>query len=479
MPNVIKYSTGATPTGCLRKGNMLIGNNTADYGLTFFNGIDPPAGGYTIYLNKASGGPSIYCPANDTQLIAITNQIAGANYTTAAQCLAYFAGQTDKIILNKNYEPIVTDGLVLYLDADQLMSYPTTGSTWYDISGRNTTGTLYNSPTFNDNGWFEMDGTDDIIYGWQGTLPTPTYSCSLDMVVNIITSSFWGELFYIGASGFNHNMPYVAFYLDTYGVPQLTFGTNETAAGYRGIHDVATTITGSFNKWAHIVGTMQDDELEMFINGESKGTYTLPTGWTSSLGNENVYLGGGLSTGFVSDVNCKIQSAKVYNRGLTPYEVYQNYITTLNSNMVTDGERFITSWVVLAGLTSRTPNAVQAPDGSMTATLFERISVANPGHAQIRQNFPVIDLFPDTTYNVSFWAKRIYLTQRLDFEFSDTPQQVVYLTDEWKFYSFSLTTNSTFPVGEFIDIGSTTVSAGSQLGEQYSMWNLHVSLAQV
>ena len=76
MPNVIKYTTGATPTGCLRKGNMLIGNNTADYGLTFFNGINPPNGGYTIYLNKASGGPSIYCPANDTQLIGITNQIS-------------------------------------------------------------------------------------------------------------------------------------------------------------------------------------------------------------------------------------------------------------------------------------------------------------------------------------------------------------------------------------------------------------------
>ena len=95
MPNVIKYTTGATETGCLRKGNMQIGNNTADYGATFWNGITPPSGGYTIYLNKASGGPSIYCPASDAQLITITNQIAGANYTTAAQCLDYFAGQSE------------------------------------------------------------------------------------------------------------------------------------------------------------------------------------------------------------------------------------------------------------------------------------------------------------------------------------------------------------------------------------------------
>ncbi len=152
MPNVIKYSVGATPSGSLRKGNMLIGNNTADYGATFFNGINPPSGGYTIYLNKASGGPSIYCPANNTQLIFITNQIVGANFTTAAQCLDYFAGQTDKIVVNMNYEGIVTSGLVLNYDAGFLPSYPTTGSTWYNISGNASNGTMVTStiPTYSD-----------------------------------------------------------------------------------------------------------------------------------------------------------------------------------------------------------------------------------------------------------------------------------------------------------------------------------------
>lgn len=165
MPNVIKYTTGATEAGCLRKGNMLIGNNTADNGLTFFNGINPPSGGYTIYLNKASGGPSIYCPANDSQLITITNQIAGANYTTAAQCLAYFASQTDKLCVNFNYEGIVTDGLVLNLDAGFNPSYPTTGTSWYDLSGNTNNGTLTNGPTFNsaNNGGIVYDGVDDVL----------------------------------------------------------------------------------------------------------------------------------------------------------------------------------------------------------------------------------------------------------------------------------------------------------------------------
>ena len=132
MPNGIQYSTGTTPAGCLRKGNMLISNNTADTGTSFYTGINPPSGGYTVYLNKASGGPSIYCPANDTQLINLTNQIAGTNYTTAAQCLAYFAGQSDKLCVNFNYEGIVTNGLVLNLDAGFDPSYPTTGTTWYE-----------------------------------------------------------------------------------------------------------------------------------------------------------------------------------------------------------------------------------------------------------------------------------------------------------------------------------------------------------
>ena len=77
MPNVIKYTTGTTPDGCLRKGDMSIGNNTADYGLSFYTGVEPPTGGYTIYLNKATGGPSIYVANNDTELITLTNQIAG------------------------------------------------------------------------------------------------------------------------------------------------------------------------------------------------------------------------------------------------------------------------------------------------------------------------------------------------------------------------------------------------------------------
>lgn len=190
MPNVVKYTTDALPSNCLKKGNFAIGNNNSDYGLTFYNGITPPSGGYTIYLNKESGGPSIYCPANDAQLIIVTNQIAGTNYTNAAQCINYFASQTDKLLVNQdyptNYPYIVMDGIVLNLDASINQSYPGTGTAWADINGLGlkNNGTLLNGPTFSSNngGSIEFDNTNDYFQVSDKSIdlemqPTIPYSC--------------------------------------------------------------------------------------------------------------------------------------------------------------------------------------------------------------------------------------------------------------------------------------------------------------
>jgi hypothetical protein len=167
MSNPIKYSTGSE-TLALKKGNFYIGTGDVGKGPTsstgYYNGITPPSGGYTIYLNKETGGPSIYTVSNDTQLISLTNSIAGTSYTTVNECLVYFAGQTDKMVLNRDYEGIVTDGLVLNLDAGFTPSYPKNGTTWYDLSGNNRHYTLKNGTSWS-NGSFILDGVDDFIEG--------------------------------------------------------------------------------------------------------------------------------------------------------------------------------------------------------------------------------------------------------------------------------------------------------------------------
>jgi hypothetical protein len=59
--------------------------------------------------------------------------------------------------------PYVTDNLQLLLDANNITSYPGTGSTWYDLSKNNYSGTLTNSPTWNSAGYFSFDGTNDYV----------------------------------------------------------------------------------------------------------------------------------------------------------------------------------------------------------------------------------------------------------------------------------------------------------------------------
>lgn len=44
---------------------------------------------------------------------------------------------------------IVTDNIVLYLDARNKRSYPGSGTTWFDISGNNNHATMGNAPSFN------------------------------------------------------------------------------------------------------------------------------------------------------------------------------------------------------------------------------------------------------------------------------------------------------------------------------------------
>ena len=177
MPNGIKYSTD-TQSLALKKGNFYIATGDVGKGPTsttgYYNGITPPAGGYTIYLNKASGGPSIYVASNDSDLITLTNKIAGASYSTAAQCLSYFAGQTDKVVLSFDIGNIVTDGISLCLLPQNSICYPKGGGSWYDIANGLTL-TSYGTQTpfttmggalgfsFNDSGYWVCTSNSNLV----------------------------------------------------------------------------------------------------------------------------------------------------------------------------------------------------------------------------------------------------------------------------------------------------------------------------
>ena len=61
-----------------------------------------------------------------------------------------------------NNPRIVTDGLVLCLDANAKRSYSGSGSTWYDLTTNGNNATIVNA-TYNSNGYFTFDGTGDYM----------------------------------------------------------------------------------------------------------------------------------------------------------------------------------------------------------------------------------------------------------------------------------------------------------------------------
>jgi hypothetical protein len=333
MPNAIKYSTSAQ-TLALKKGNFWIGTGDVGKGPTsttdYYNGITPPAGGYTIYLNKASGGPSIYTAANDSALISLSNTIAGQTFATAAAALSWFSTQTDKMVFNIDYPAVVTNGLVLNVDAGFTPSYPTTGTTWYDLSSNGYNGTLTNGPTFNsaNNGSISLDGIDDYVnIGNQANLQMGTGDFTVCLWIKInnppvsaLNILIWSKNAPAAAAGYG-----IGFFYGGGNSNKLLWGTaNGTTAVEILSQNAFPELLGA---WGHIVMVRQNGSTNngcFYINNQyqaiasSATMINVNTNTDMVIGNTSDRYGSYWTKG-----NYAI--AQIYNRALSAAEVSQNY----------------------------------------------------------------------------------------------------------------------------------------------------------
>ena len=341
MPNAIKYST-SPQTLALKKGNFWIGTGDSDKGPTsntdYWNGYNPATGGYTIYLNKSSNGPSIYAPANDSELISFTNLIALTSFTTSADCLDWFAGQTDKMVFNIEYPRLLTNGLTLNVDAGFTPSYPTTWVNWYDISSTESIGTLVNFPLFSTSygGSLLFNGTDNYVSLPKQTSLVSASQFSVSAWVKRTTSSSLISIWQ-GPSTTND----VALKLGSTGA-FFEVGNSSNAFGF-----VANTSV----IWQNIAmvydGTQSgnSNRLKGYIDGVPQtlvytGTIPATSGTTDSpflIGN----TGGHNTAGYVSSI-------QVYNRALSDSEIFQNYEALTR----TDDDPDATAYILAAGFTN-------------------------------------------------------------------------------------------------------------------------------
>ena len=324
MSNIIKYSGGTTPNS-IKSGNFNVGVNNTSTDLTgFFNGISPINGGYTIYIDKASGGPSIYSPKNDSELVSIVQKLGG-NVSTAADALVWINSQSNMTVLNNNYPSIVTDGLVLNLDAGFVSSYPKTGTTWRDLSGNGNNGSLINGVSYNssNNGNLVFDGTNDRVQLTNNITLSQTSDWTLQVWVKsnqTLTGSSYLRLLNLGTGGGSNffifewnnrilaiNSSGTGFAFQTGFTPGLPLDNSTfllTMIGRNGVLEVYSNL------------------IQTTVNVALSGNLTF-----NSLmnGNGSFFPGG------------NINMFSCYNRALTLQEITQNYYAGLQRFIPTDG----------------------------------------------------------------------------------------------------------------------------------------------
>jgi hypothetical protein len=213
---------------------------------------------------------------------------------------------------------IVTDGLVLWLDAANRKSYPGSGTSWLDLSGNNNTGTLTNGPTFSSasNGSIVFDGVDDYVLN-----PTVNYNnysnnftANVWIKANIVTGSR-------GIAGWGHSgvAPYYTWAL-------ALFDGKFTTQIYNGTNYYVSSSIVEANVWYNAAFVVyQSGLMELYINStkfSALGSSNLIRSRTDQYDRTIIGANPNISQ---PTLNGNIALTQIYNRALSAQEVRQNY----------------------------------------------------------------------------------------------------------------------------------------------------------
>ena len=211
---------------------------------------------------------------------------------------------------------IVTDGLVLHLDAANTKSYQSGSATWLDKSGNKYNGTLTNGPTFDstNGGSIVFDGSNDYIdISTSPNLTNPLTICAF-VNTSFITGS--NQVIYGPSANGSDNWLSISNNKVQIYATQTTDVNNFTVAG-------STTIAA--NKWYHITGIVNNNVISLYINGVFEVASSAQA-FTASGWNSTARIGQRATGQF--PFNGRIEYVQGYNKALSAQEVLQNYTAT-------------------------------------------------------------------------------------------------------------------------------------------------------
>jgi hypothetical protein len=219
---------------------------------------------------------------------------------------------------------IVTSGLVLWLDAADPVSYPGSGTTWYDSSGNRNTGTITNSPTYNsaNSGYFTFNGTTQYVSIGASVVPDNTsFTASLWLNYTITSGTFYDI---VNTRATTANNPGFLLTTDNVSASGKIRVQLNTAAGVNSWTSSGASIaTGT---WKNVVISVDktNNILTFYINATQDYSTSISVGAmtgqsTMTIAYDPAYAGAGNYFGG------SISNMLVYNQALTVAQVQQNF----------------------------------------------------------------------------------------------------------------------------------------------------------
>jgi hypothetical protein len=216
---------------------------------------------------------------------------------------------------------IVTNGLILSLDAADRNSYPGSGISWNDLSGNINNGTLTNGPTFSNNS-IVFDGLDDYIDNSFDLSWNNTNSVTISMFIKPSSLSSYRPFIGKGPANWEWQIMQNNTSLEFVYWNNLGGHTNGPIPSISNFFLSTNEFVNMSMVWNHI-----DNKYYFYRNSSLVNTTT----WTDASINQNrtdgIKIGGNIyqwGTGgrYWSGIMSNI---KIYNRALSISEILQNY----------------------------------------------------------------------------------------------------------------------------------------------------------
>jgi hypothetical protein len=306
----LHYETNQSAYGPLNSAGGSVDVNRWQHFVAMYDGVNK-----TIWKNgeiiATQAAPGLSSTSN-TEELRIGEGNNGENFRGEIQSTRVYRRALSTAEIKQNYfgSPIVTDGLVFAVDANNIVSYPKSGTAWYGLTG-SFSGSLNNGPTFApaNGGSIVFDGADDFI----STNLTQTF-------INELTVETWyrgtkltrNHLWNFGSSvadnlhcNFNDSGLSLWVYWQGGGSPAVRYITPNFTDG--SIHHLVFRHSGSVN--------------QVYLDGQLLTPYDVLGTQTFTGGG----VGGSYNIANSPNFGGNVYTNRVYNRALSAAEIQQNY----------------------------------------------------------------------------------------------------------------------------------------------------------